>query len=76
MPTPTISEASCAAASSRAASSVVADVSKRSGRMPSRQLSDAALVLIGGTLLLTPGFVTDIVGFFAFLGIATAWFGL
>ena len=36
----------------------------RSGRMPSRQLSDAALVLIGGTLLLTPGFVTDIVGFF------------
>ena len=34
----------------------------RSGRMPSRQLSDAALVLIGGTLLLTPGFVTDIVG--------------
>ena len=31
MPTPTISEASCAEASSRAASSVVADVSKRSG---------------------------------------------
>ena len=39
----------------------------RSGRMPSRQLSDAALVLIGGTLLLTPGFVTDIVGFFFIL---------
>ena len=36
----------------------------RSGRMPSRQLSDAALVLIGGTLLLTPGFVTDVFGFF------------
>lgn len=35
----------------------------RSGRMPSRQLADAALVLIGGTLLLTPGFVTDAVGF-------------
>ena len=35
--------------------------------MPSRQLSDAALVLIGGTLLLTPGFVTDIVGFFFIL---------
>ncbi len=34
----------------------------RTGRMPGRQLSDAALVLIGGTLLLTPGFVTDIVG--------------
>ncbi len=34
----------------------------RSGRMPSRQLADAALVLVGGTLLLTPGFITDLVG--------------
>ena len=34
-----------------------------SGQMPSRQLADAALVLVGGTLLLTPGFLTDIVGF-------------
>ncbi len=34
------------------------------GQMPSRQLADAALVLVGGTLLLTPGFVTDLVGFF------------
>lgn len=34
------------------------------GRLPSRQLADAGLVLIGGTLLLTPGFVTDVVGFF------------
>lgn len=33
------------------------------GRMPGRELSDAALVLVGGTLLLTPGFVTDVVGF-------------
>ena len=33
------------------------------GRMPSRQLSDAALVLVGGVLLLAPGFLTDIVGF-------------
>ena len=37
------------------------------GRMPSRQLADAALVLVGGTLLLTPGFLTDIVGFFFIL---------
>lgn len=35
-----------------------------SGQMPSRELADAALVLVGGTLLLTPGFVTDAVGFF------------
>jgi UPF0716 protein FxsA len=35
----------------------------RTGAMPSRELADAALILIGGTLLLTPGFVTDLVGF-------------
>jgi UPF0716 protein FxsA len=35
-----------------------------SGQLPSRELADAALVTIGGTLLLTPGFVTDIFGFF------------
>jgi UPF0716 protein FxsA len=42
------------------------------GRMPSRQLSDAALVLVGGTLLLTPGFLTDLVGFFCILPITRA----
>jgi UPF0716 protein FxsA len=31
-----------------------------SGRMPARELADAALILIGGTLMLTPGFVTDV----------------
>lgn len=36
----------------------------RAGRMPSAELTDAALVLVGGTLLLTPGFLTDVVGFF------------
>jgi UPF0716 protein FxsA len=30
-----------------------------SGRMPARELADGALILIGGTLMLTPGFVTD-----------------
>ncbi|MBE1536276.1 FxsA family protein [Actinomadura algeriensis] len=33
------------------------------GTVPDRELADAALVLIGGTLLLTPGFVTDVFGF-------------
>lgn len=37
------------------------------GKMPGRELADAALVLIGGTLLLTPGFLTDILGFFFIL---------
>ncbi len=35
-----------------------------SGRLPGTQLADAALILVGGTLLLTPGFVTDVFGFF------------
>jgi len=39
------------------------------GLMPGRELADAALVLIGGTLLLTPGFLTDIAGFFFILPI-------
>ena len=38
-----------------------------SARLPSRELADGALVLVGGTLLLTPGFLTDIVGFFLIL---------
>ena len=36
-------------------------------RMPARELADGVLVLIGGTLLLTPGFVTDVFGFFCLL---------
>lgn len=39
----------------------------RTGQMPGRQLADAALVLVGGTLLLTPGFVSDVFGFFLIL---------
>ena len=33
-----------------------------SGRMPARELADGALILIGGTLMLAPGFVTDALG--------------
>jgi UPF0716 protein FxsA len=36
-------------------------------RMPARELADGALILIGGTLLLTPGFVTDVFGLFCVL---------
>lgn len=32
------------------------------GRMPSTELADGMLILIGGTLMLTPGFVTDVLG--------------
>ncbi|RJK93162.1 FxsA family protein [Vallicoccus soli] len=34
----------------------------RGGRAPERELADGAMVLVGGTLLLTPGFLTDAVG--------------
>ena len=33
------------------------------GIMPGEALLDGICILVGGTLLLTPGFVTDIVGF-------------
>ena len=33
------------------------------GRVPSGELTDAALVLVGGLLLMLPGFVTDVIGF-------------
>jgi UPF0716 protein FxsA len=32
------------------------------GRMPTREVGDGALVLFGAALMLTPGFITDIVG--------------
>lgn len=32
------------------------------GRMPSRELADGALVMAGGLLLMLPGFFTDLVG--------------
>lgn len=38
-----------------------------SGRMPATELADGALILIGGTLLLTPGFLSDLVGLFCIL---------
>ena len=37
------------------------------GGLPGKELADGALILIGGTLLLTPGFLTDILGFFLVL---------
>jgi len=34
----------------------------RAGRVPAREVVDGALVIFGGALLLTPGFLTDILG--------------
>lgn len=36
--------------------------SARTGEVPSRALADGILVLVGGLLLVLPGFVTDVVG--------------
>src|SRR5215510_8828034 len=33
-------------------------------RFPGREVADGVLIVIGGTLLLTPGFLTDIAGLF------------
>lgn len=32
------------------------------GRLPHRELADGILILVGGTLMLTPGFFSDVVG--------------
>ena len=34
----------------------------QTGRMPARELADGTLILVGGTLMLSPGFVTDALG--------------
>src|SRR4051812_28214025 len=34
----------------------------QAGRVPGREVADGALVILGGALLLTPGFVTDFFG--------------
>jgi UPF0716 protein FxsA len=34
----------------------------QSGRMPHREVQDGVLVIFGGALLITPGFLTDILG--------------
>lgn len=39
----------------------------REGRAPTGRLLDAAMILIGGVLLLTPGFLTDALGFLLLL---------
>jgi UPF0716 protein FxsA len=39
----------------------------RSARMPAARLMDGMLILIGGALLLTPGLLTDVVGFLLLL---------
>lgn len=42
------------------------------GRLPAAALLDGALVLVGGLLLLTPGFFTDVIGLFFLIPLTRA----
>ncbi len=44
------------------------------GRMPAESLLNGLCVLIGGILLLTPGVLTDMVGFLLIFPISRIWF--
>jgi UPF0716 protein FxsA len=39
----------------------------QAGRMPASELADGILILLGGTLMLAPGFLTDVVGMLCIL---------
>ena len=43
------------------------------GRLPSDELLEGLLVLVGGILLLTPGFLTDALGFLCILPFSRYW---
>ncbi|HET9421475.1 MAG TPA: FxsA family protein [Nocardioides sp.] len=45
-----------------------------SGRMPAKELADGALILVGGTLMLSPGFVTDAFGILLILPVTRPLF--
>ena len=40
------------------------DAAFRGGRMPTGELTEAGLVLVGGVLLMLPGFLSDVLGLF------------
>ena len=49
----------------------------RGGKLPTDEVIQGALVLFGGGLLLTPGFLTDFIGFsFIIPGLRTLWIKL
>jgi UPF0716 protein FxsA len=44
------------------------------GRLPARELADGALVVLGGAFLLSPGFVTDLLGILLILPVTRPLF--
>ena len=45
----------------------------QSGEIPAQELMEGLMLAVGGALLLTPGFVTDFVGFCCLLPISRRW---
>lgn len=43
------------------------------GEMPAQQLLEGVMIMIGGVLLLTPGFVTDAFGFLCLIPLSRQW---
>ena len=46
------------------------------GRIPADALYDGLLVAVGGVMLLTPGYLTDVVGFMFIIPVTRIWFKL
>ncbi|THV09476.1 FxsA family protein [Nocardioides caeni] len=44
------------------------------GALPARELADGALIVLGGALMLSPGFVTDVVGILLILPVTRPLF--
>ena len=44
-----------------------------SGQMPGKELMDGAIILVAGTLLITPGVLTDVVGFLGLIPVSRSF---
>ncbi len=47
--------------------------SLQQGAMPAEEMIDGVLILVGGIVLLTPGFITDIFGFILLIPFTRYW---
>ena len=43
------------------------------GQLPGRELSDGAAILVSGAFLISPGFITDTVGFLLLIPAVRSW---
>ncbi|QSP94444.1 FxsA family protein [Marinobacter salinisoli] len=45
-----------------------------SGELPAREVAEGLILAVGGALLLTPGFITDTIGFLCLIPVTRHWF--